>query len=74
MSDIDRKIIRTIADHGGSVSLFELMSLLSGTSDSEIQEAVKRLKDKELVKVKESSDDPLITVREKAVEEALKVA
>jgi hypothetical protein len=76
MSDIDQKILETIASQNGSCSLFELMSLLSGIPDSEIKAGVESLQSKEIVKVKSTNDeaDPLITIREKALQDALKVA
>lgn len=67
MSDFDRVIIRTIAANGGSVSLYELMSLLGSSPDEDIKGAVAGLQERGLVRISdESSTDPLITVREKA--------
>ena len=76
MSEIDRQIVQAIVTHGGSVSRFELMSLLSGVPDSEIDDCIKRLEDRNLVKITKSGEesDPLITVREKEVERIEKVA
>jgi uncharacterized membrane protein len=69
MSEVDRQIVQTIIGHGGSVSRFELMSLVDDISDSEIDTAVKRLENKKVVKITQSRQetDPLITVRENAL-------
>ena len=69
MSEIDVKIVKAIAHHGGSVSLFELMSLLGDVPDSDIPAAVKRLEADDMVKIKDQEkSDYLITVREKALQ------
>jgi uncharacterized membrane protein len=70
MSDIDRKIVETIVTSGGSVSRFELMSLLGNLPDSEIDAAIKRLENENLVKITRSREeaDPLVTIREKELE------
>jgi predicted transcriptional regulator len=66
MSEVDHKVVQAIVNHGGSVSLIELMSLLGDVPDSEIEGAVKRLEDKNLVRRTNSDEeaDPIITVRE----------
>ena len=73
MSEIDHKIVQTIVNHGGAVSLIELMSLVGDVPDSEIEGAVKRLEDKDLVKLTKSDEasDPLVTVRETELQREL---
>jgi hypothetical protein len=76
MSAIDRQIVQAIVTHGGSVSRFELMSLIGDVADSEIDKAIKRLEDDNLIKITRSREeaDPLITVREKELEKLENVA
>jgi len=76
MSEIDRQIVEAIVTHGGSVSRFELMSLVGAVPDSEIDVCIKRLEDQNLVKITKSGDeaDPLITIRESELERLENVA
>jgi len=76
MSAIDRQIVQAIVTHGGSVSRFELMSLMGGMADSEIDKAIERLEGDKLIKITRSREeaDPLITVRINALENLEDVA
>ena len=76
MSGIDKQIVEAIVTHGGSVSRFELMSLLGDVPDSEIDAAIHRLRNENLIKITSSQDDadPLVTVREKELERLEDVA
>ncbi len=75
MSEIDRQVVEAIVTHGGSVSRFELMSLLGDVADSDIDTAIVRLKDENLIKVSTSNEaDPLITVRENELQKLKNVA
>ncbi len=76
MSTIDRQIVEAIAKHGGSVSRFELMSLIGDVADSEIDKAIERLESDKVIRITRSREeaDPLITVRTKALENLENVA
>jgi uncharacterized membrane protein len=76
MSEIDRQVVKAIVAHGGSVSRFELMSLLGGLPDSEIDLCIKRLEEQNLVKITNSGEasDPLITIKEIELERRERVA
>lgn len=74
-SEIDRQVVEAIVTHGGSVSRFELMSLLGDVADSDIDTAIVRLKDENLIKVSTSNEAyPLITVRENELQKLKNVA